>query len=106
MRRDRIILTIEEIRTFTDKQLEEARKFYKTKIEEYEKQGIVDTYVINNDVNSRRSPQIIKDAWLAPYKQNLALIEESIKNRQSVIDFMNTTDPDLDCANVEPLQDA
>ena len=106
MRSDRIILTAEEIRLFTDKQLEEAKEFYKAKIEECEKQSAIDTYVINNDVNSRKTPQMIKKARLAPYEQNLALIEEAIKNRKSVIDFMNTPDPDLDGANVEPLQDA
>ncbi len=100
----RELLTIEDVARFTDAELLEAKQALEEEIAKIEKAKPVTMLVINNDVGSRNTPKQIKDFDLKPHLQNLSLINEAIKNRQSVIDFMNTPDPDLDEIEQGPNQ--
>lgn len=98
------LLKEEDVMKFTDSELLEARQALEAEIARIEKASPVTTLVINNDVGSRATPKQIKDFDLKPHLHNLSIINEAIKNRQSVIDFMNTPDPDLDEIEQGPNQ--
>lgn len=100
----RKLLTKEVLMEFTDAQLAEAKDALEKEIAKIKETQPVTTLVINNDVGSRKTPEQFKELDLRPYLHNLALVEEAIKNRKSVIDFMNTPDPDLDESEQGPYQ--
>ena len=101
-RRDSDMLTVEEVMSFTNAQLQEAKAYYEKKILEARNAPEVTSLVINNDVGSRNTPEIFKSVQLKPLVHNLKLINEAIANRESVINFMNTPDPDLGTGPSEP----
>lgn len=101
-RRDSDMLTVEEVMSFTDAQLQEAKAYYETKILEARNAPEVTSLVINNDVGSRSTPELFKSVQIKPLAHNLKLINEAIANRKEVIKFMNTPDPDLDVEPTEP----
>lgn len=105
MRRvSRELLTKEELMTFTDAQLVEAKEILEKEIDKIKKSQPAKTLVINNDVGSRKTPEQFRELDLRPHLHNLALVDEAIKNRKSIIDFLNAPDPDLDESEQGPHQ--
>lgn len=101
----REFLTVEEIMTFTDTELAKAKMLLEAEINKINRTKPVTILVINNDVGSRRTPEQFREAELKPHLHNLALIDEAIKNRKSIIDFMNTPDYNLDEDSQVPSQE-
>ncbi len=101
MNKNSVILTTEDLMNFTDAQLEEAKAYYEAEIEKVKSSKLDTRFVINNDVNSRTTPELLRETVLKPLVYNLSLVQGAINNRKDIMKFLTTPDPDLEASSPE-----